>query len=45
MGLVRASHGGLEGIQSGLTKSTDHPGRSPIRPLKDSLGFPRRWAN
>ena len=25
MGLIRASYGGLEGILTGLTKSTDHP--------------------
>ena len=27
MGLLLASYGGLEGILSGLTKSTDHPRR------------------
>ena len=25
MGLIRAYNGGLQGILSGLTKSTDHP--------------------
>ena len=28
IGLLMASYGGLEGILSGLTKSTDHPSRA-----------------
>ena len=27
MGLIRACYGGLKGILSGLTKSTDHPSK------------------
>ena len=30
IGLIRAYYGGLLGILSGLTKSTDHPSRAPF---------------
>ena len=30
MGLIRAYYGGLQGILSGLTKSTDHPSREHV---------------
>ena len=38
MGPIRASNGGLSGILSGLTKSTDHP--SNVRPKLESLVLP-----
>ena len=30
MGLIMACHGGLQGILSGLTKSTDHPRKDGV---------------
>ena len=32
IGLLREGSGGLWGILSGLTKSTDHPSRHPLAP-------------
>ena len=41
-----ASHGGLHGIVTGLTKSTDHPSTGlPIRPMKDYQGLSRLYCS
>ena len=34
IGLVMASYGGLEGILTGLTKSTDHPSTQRLGPFR-----------
>ena len=38
IGLIMASYGGLEGILTGLTKSTDHPSLAGDAELALNLG-------
>ena len=35
MGLIRAYYGGLQGILSGLAKSTDHPSRAILADISN----------